>query len=128
MPPQSISVSAGSPPQPSSALHTLVMNLRTRDGEHAMGTIESIDDATLFCELRVRVEAIAPSLDECDAYLAQLLVSLLSHFNQLSLVYSTSTANHDMANLSGPASVEVRTTADLLDTLERQLSDFQVER
>ncbi|KAF9038366.1 hypothetical protein BDZ89DRAFT_1061342 [Hymenopellis radicata] len=109
----------------SSALQTLVSNLRTRDGPDLMLELTSSDsDSDLLRELNTRIDSLSSSLDTGDARLAKSLVSLLSHLNRLSSL-------HSPQRLGIPqswASVDSLTTDNMYDTLKRQLSDLQVER
>ncbi len=109
----------------SSALQTLLSNLRTRDGPDLMVEIASSDsDSDLLRELNTRIDSLSSSLDTGDARLAKSLVSLLSHLNRLSSL-------HSPQRLGIPqswASVDSLTTDNIYDTLKRQLSDLQVER
>lgn len=114
----------------SSALQTLVLNLRQQQAQGEMvQTSDSSSDAERFLELRLRVDSLAMDLPPRDATLAQALVSLLTHFNRLSIIYSTS--RHSVGRSLNPDLTdhpEFLSPADLFDTLKRQLSDFQVER
>jgi ubiquitin-protein ligase E3 D len=113
---------------PSVALQTLVSNLRNREsGEVMVESRISDDETALLHELRTRVEGLAPSLDSNDAVLASSLVSLLSHFNRLSVIQSTMPMSRPISTqISG--SGEVAGTADVFDRLKRQLSTLQLER
>ncbi|KAJ6612696.1 HECT-like ubiquitin-conjugating enzyme-binding-domain-containing protein [Mycena sp. CBHHK59/15] len=111
----------------SSALQTLVSNLRNRDPPDAMVEIpQGSTDAALIHELRNRVDQLSRILEPSDAHLAESLVSLLSHVNRLSVIYSTdkgvrkTTRDSDYEPLYPPG--------DLFNTLKRQLSDMLVER
>ncbi|KAF8146961.1 HECT-like ubiquitin-conjugating enzyme-binding-domain-containing protein [Mycena galopus ATCC 62051] len=75
-------------PASTSALHTLVANLRTRDSLDAMVEIHGNSDAALIHELRNRVDQMSHTLGPSDAHLAESIVSLLSHFNRLSVLHS----------------------------------------
>lgn len=115
---------------PSSALHTLVLNLRQQQLQGEMVQVpESSSDTELFHELRIRVDSLSTQLSPKDATLAQTLVSLLTHFNRLSVIYASScqsagrSLNQDLAD-----NPDLLAPADLFDTLKRQLSDLQVER
>lgn len=113
----------------SSALQTLVSNLRNQDvGEIMVEAHQSTTDSDLIQELRVRVQTSSLSLESRDALLADALVSLLSYFQRLSAIQNTPSAllrPHDIDswNLNNAAA-----PADIFDTLKRQLSDLQVER
>ncbi|GLB42233.1 putative HECT-like Ubiquitin-conjugating enzyme (E2)-binding [Lyophyllum shimeji] len=110
----------------SSALQTLVTNLRNRGGSDEMVEVPSkATESELLHELRTRVENISSSLDPADAELARSLVTLLAHFHRLSTIQSNSPQArrgaaepvHDPAGPSDPFVV-----------LKRQLSELQVER
>lgn len=71
----------------SSALQTLLSNLRHVDEEKPSENASySTEDGALLGELQQRVEALSERLPASDACLAQALVSLLSHVNQLSVL------------------------------------------
>ncbi|KAF7316507.1 hypothetical protein MIND_00169900 [Mycena indigotica] len=108
--------------QSSSALQTLVSNLRSQDSE--MVELQGSSDTALLNELRSRVDQMAPSLEPADAHLAESIVSLLTHFNQLSTLYSTDNTSRSMALHEEP----LLPPRDLFNTLKRQLSDLQIER
>jgi hypothetical protein len=114
----------------SSALHTLVLNLRQQQGQGEMVEVpESASDTELFHELRLRVDTLATTLSPTDSTLVQALVSLLTHFNRLSVIYATS--RHSPRQSLSPELAdgpEHLPPVDLFDTLKRQLSDLQVER
>ncbi|KAF5389621.1 hypothetical protein D9757_004143 [Collybiopsis confluens] len=112
----------------SSALHTLVSNLRSssRGTEEMIEASPSENDADLIQELGIRVNEISSSLNFSDAELIETLTSLLSHLNRLSVLINPSSRQIPTAS---PWSIDVPTESDnLFDTLKRQLSDFQVER
>jgi ubiquitin-protein ligase E3 D len=114
----------------SSALQTLVSNLRNRDPTDNMIEFhEPSTDSELFHELRTRVETISLSLEPADAILANALVSLLSHFNRLSVIQVSSS---QPATQSRPSSSrETRDSpgsANPFHVLKCQLGDLQVER
>ncbi|KAG6840736.1 hypothetical protein C0991_004754 [Blastosporella zonata] len=125
--PQATGTSFEIPESSTSALQTLVTNLRTRDGTDDMIQISSGNaDAELLNELHLRTNAIKSTLEPADALLATSIVSLLSHFQRLSTIQSsptrtlsdtTASSHHDVAGPSDPFSL-----------LRRQLSDLQVER
>lgn len=114
-----------------SALQTLVTNLRNHGGDEEM--IEARDtgsDSDLIHELRIRVDSVAAtSLSSSDAGLAKALVSLLSDLNRLAEIQA------NISHLPSP-SLDVETSSildapppiDVFDTLSRQLSDLQIER
>jgi hypothetical protein len=114
-------------PQPDiSALQTLLSNVRNRNPENEAIEIDpSLNDTELIDELRSRVDGLVSSLGPSDAQLARALVSLLSHFNRLSVIQSNTLSYNDtragLHSLTDPS-------ADVFDILKRQLSDLQVER
>ncbi|KAJ7461799.1 HECT-like ubiquitin-conjugating enzyme-binding-domain-containing protein [Mycena galericulata] len=113
--------------QSSSALQTLVSNLRNRDPPDEMVEIQGSTDAALISELRNRVDEMSQTLEPSDAHLAESIVSLLSHFNRLSTIYSTEPSVR--ATPLEDADYEPQyPPGDLFNTLKRQLSDLQVER
>ncbi|KAF5356992.1 hypothetical protein D9756_006650 [Leucocoprinus leucothites] len=114
----------------SSALQTLVLNLRQQQAQGDMvETPDSSSDSELFLELRLRVDSLSMELSPRDAMLAQALVSLLTHFNRLSIIYATSHHSVDRSlNQDLPDNPELLPPVDLFDTLKQQLSDLQVER
>jgi len=117
----------------SSALQTLVSNLRNRSNdlmiELSRHQSDDNPDSELIHELRIRVENISSSLEPRDATLAQALVSLISHFHRLSV---TQTAPSDprsrMSHRNSWRLHEPNASANMFDTLERQVSDLQIER
>ncbi|KAG6901759.1 hypothetical protein C0995_008234 [Termitomyces sp. Mi166 len=111
----------------SSALQTLVTNLRNREGTENMIQIASAqDDAELLNEIRTRVNAISSILEPADVLLANLLVSLLSHLQKLSTIQSNSTKSLSEANFPSPR--DVAGPSDPFSLLRRHLSDLQIER
>ncbi|KAJ7742710.1 HECT-like ubiquitin-conjugating enzyme-binding-domain-containing protein [Mycena maculata] len=111
----------------SSALQTLVDNLRNRDPPDQMVEIQGSSDTALTQELRNRVDQMSHTLEPADAHLAESIVSLLSHFNRLSALYAADSSarampleDHDYEPLLPPG--------DLFNTLKRHVSDLQVER
>ncbi|KAJ7064804.1 HECT-like ubiquitin-conjugating enzyme-binding-domain-containing protein [Mycena amicta] len=111
--------------QTSSALHTLVSNLRSQDPpESEMVEIQGGSDTALLHELRNRVDQMADTLEPADAHLAESIVSVLTHFNRLSTLYSTDQSIRHIALEEEP----FLPPGDLFNTLKRQLSDLQVER
>lgn len=115
----------------SSALHTLVLNLRQQQSRGEMVQApESSSDTELVHELRNRVEALAVDLPPTDATLSRALVSLLAHFNRLSVIYAAPchSAGRSLNQEDVADNPELLQPADLFDTLKRQLSDLQVER
>ncbi|KAJ7485564.1 HECT-like ubiquitin-conjugating enzyme-binding-domain-containing protein [Mycena latifolia] len=110
--------------QSSSALQTLVSNLRNRDPPDEMVEIAGSTDGALINELRTRVDQMSHTLEPSDAHLAESIVSLLSHFNRL---HSTDQGVHQSAS-EDPHYEPLYPPGDLFNTLKRQLSDLQVER
>ncbi|KAJ7640786.1 HECT-like ubiquitin-conjugating enzyme-binding-domain-containing protein [Mycena polygramma] len=110
--------------QSSSALQTLVSNLRNRDSPNEMLEIQGGTDASLIHELRDRVDQLSHTLEPADAHLAESILSLLSHFNRLSVIHST-----DDGARKTPLEVLDEEPhyppGDLFNTLKRQLSDLQ---
>ena len=113
----------------SAALRDLVANLRCSGSlnPEMIQVAPSDDDSALLRELSRHVDVLTPLLRAQDAQLVHALVSLLSDLNQLSVLgvspssFSTLTApwNHDTPPI---------THAGNLDTLARQLSEFQSHR
>lgn len=125
--PQSSTTPRGETESSSSALQTLVTNLRNREGiEDMVEFHEAHSDTELFHELRTRVESISTSLEPADAILANSLVTLLSHFNRLSVLHANSWQSTSEA--LGSHALESTAPSDLFDVLKRQLSDLQLER
>jgi len=114
----------------SSALQTLVSNLRNRDSSQSMIEVPaSASDAQLIHELSMRVEDISSSLDPSDALLAKNLITLLSHLNRLATIVDPSFSSSNRTSQSHLwSTAEPPEHIDLFDTLKRQLSDFQLER
>ena len=114
----------------SSALQTLVSNLRNREQADIMIEVhESNSDSKLFHELRTRVQQISLSLEPADAMLANALVSLLSHFSRLSAVHASS--SHPVTQSRPSSSREAgdsSSRANMFHVLKRQLGDLQIER
>ncbi|KAJ6588703.1 HECT-like ubiquitin-conjugating enzyme-binding-domain-containing protein [Mycena capillaripes] len=113
--------------QSSSALQTLVSNLRNRDPPDEMVEIQGSTDAALIHELRNRVDQMSHTLEPSDAHLAESIVSLLSHFNRLSVIHS-SDPGVQKTPLEDPDEEPLYPPGDLFNTLKRQLNDLQVER
>ncbi|KAJ7167365.1 HECT-like ubiquitin-conjugating enzyme-binding-domain-containing protein [Mycena crocata] len=113
--------------QSSSALQTLVSNLRNRDPPDAMVEIQGNTDTALLHELRNRVDQMSDSLEPSDAHLAESIVSLLSQFNRLSVIYAT-TSSTRQTPLAESDHEPLYPPGDLFNTLKRQLSDLQIER
>lgn len=118
------------PAQPTTALQTLLSNLRNQSDGEMTEISSSMNDTELIDELRSRVDGLATSLQPGDARLAQALVSLLSHFNRISIIQSTSLSNKDQEASESPwnPSEQPIPSSDIFDMLRRQLSELQVER
>jgi ubiquitin-protein ligase E3 D len=117
-------------PQPdTSALQTLLSNVRNRNPEgEAIEIDPSLNNTELIDELRSRVDGLVSSLALSDAQLARALVSLLSHFNRLSDIQSNTLSYNDARAGLGSLTEQPILSADVFDMLKRQLSDLQVER
>jgi ubiquitin-protein ligase E3 D len=116
--------------QSSSALQTLISNLRNRDrGETMVESHPSNTGSELFTELSMRVRHLHETLDPADSHLALTIISLLSHFDRLTVIEATTSPHRD--SIVGPSSrsqIEPTAERDLFDTLTQQLSDLQVQR
>ncbi|KAF9009979.1 HECT-like ubiquitin-conjugating enzyme-binding-domain-containing protein [Cyathus striatus] len=115
----------------SSALHTLVSNLRNRQADEGMIELgQSENDSDLIRELRVRVESVSRSLQPRDAALVNALVSLLSHFDRLSAIQASSqkATLEVIRGVESSGILDAPPPIDLFDALKRQLNDLQVER
>lgn len=129
MPPAPQSASQLNVDSLSSALQTLVTNLRIRAGTEDCDMIEvhsANNDSELIYELQSQIELISPSLEAHDATFASSLVSLLSHFDRLSTMQTTSTYSSSKSLTA--SSWEATDPLDLFGMLKRQLSDLQIER
>jgi hypothetical protein len=114
--------------QSSSALNTLVSNLRNRE-EVMIESHPSHSNTDLIAELRTRVDGLSSTLDPGDAHLAMILISLLAHLDRLSVIQSTSPSQGSAAGKSSWSWLEsAMGTADVFDTLKQQLNDLQIER
>ena len=112
-----------------SALQTLLSNVRNRESEDEAVEIDpSLNNTELIDELRSRVDGLVSSLAPSDAQLARALVSLLSHFNQLSVIQSKTISFNDAETDPAALTEQLTPSADVFDLLKRQLSDLQVER
>lgn len=122
------------PQQSSSALQTLVTNLRAKDAERTSemleqrsATTEATTDAALVQELVNRVDGLSSSLERRDADLARLLTILLSHLNRLSAIHSSPSTSSSQSYSWSP--VDGSSGAfDPFGTLRKHLNTFQVER
>ncbi|TDL22743.1 hypothetical protein BD410DRAFT_788044 [Rickenella mellea] len=113
----------------SSALQTLVSNLRNYDNQQMLETSSTSDDAALIRELRRRVQDISFNLSTSDARLAQALTSLLSHLHRLSVVDPKTVGDHESsADTSQDTRVGSEDAGNLYDDLTRQLSVLQLKR
>lgn len=117
--------------QPKAALETLLSNLRSREMEGGDGGGEMVesrmptDEAGMLYELQHRIDTLVPSLSAENAELAVTLTSLLSHLNRLSAIDLSPTSSPPPSSGSFHDS---DFSADVFDTLSRQLSDFQFQR
>ncbi|KAF8478314.1 HECT-like ubiquitin-conjugating enzyme-binding-domain-containing protein [Gautieria morchelliformis] len=110
-------------PTPSSALHTLVTNLRHRYDSPSR-ELGPDDDTALLRELDDRVTSLvnSGSIQSRDAHLAQSLVSLLTHLGSLSAL-SPAAPHRSPVDL-----LQAHSTTDIYDTLRRQVSELQSHR
>lgn len=111
-------------PTPSSALHTLVANLRHRY-DVSSHDMELVDDASLLRELDNRVTSLVDrgAIHPRDARLAQALVSLLTHLNRVSAISPDSSSHRSPVDFP-----QATPTADVYDTLRRQVLELQTHR
>jgi ubiquitin-protein ligase E3 D len=130
--PSHVTPGSSSSAQRSSALQTLVTNLRLQDANGEMTeTSNSLSEGELLQELRSRVERASTTLSPREAELSQTLVSLLFHFHRLSFISplspssSSSSSNPRVVSYD---STSARNPSDPYSTLRRQVSDFQLER
>ncbi|PFH48710.1 hypothetical protein AMATHDRAFT_76589 [Amanita thiersii Skay4041] len=113
----------------STALQALVTNLRSRDPPQEMTEYHNpTTDAELIQELRMCVERASLSLGYEDAALAKALVSLLSHFNRLSVIGATASNTQEQSSISQSQGGHTFSPSDLLGTLTYQLSTLRRER
>lgn len=118
--------SAPSSHSPTTALRSLVANLRhaeSRDTE-MIQVSSSDDDTALLRELFGYVDALTQSFHAQDAGLVHALVSLLADLNRLS-VLGVSPPSKDVPAWNHDASIS---NTGNLDSLARQLSEFQLQR
>ena len=110
-------------PTPSSALHTLVSNLRHR--YDASPNMDIVDNATLLQELDTRVTSLIDngSIQPRDASLAESLVSLLSHLSRVSDISPDSSHRTPVDLLQATSS-----NTDIYDTLRQQVLELQSHR
>ena len=111
---------------PTAALRSLVVNLRHAEFRNSeMTQVPSSDDDTaLLRELFIYVDVLTPSLYAQDVQLVHALVSLLADLNRLS-VLGISPPSKDVPVWSYDACIP---NTGNLDSLARQLSEFQLER
>ncbi len=111
---------------PTAALASLVASLRHSEflNSEMIQVSSSDDDTDLLRELFGYVDALTPSLHTQDAQLVHALVSLLADLNRLS-VLGVSASSKDMPAWSNDASIP---NTGNLDSLARQLSEFQLQR
>ena len=99
-------------------LQRLVNDLRVDAADGQMSELtRSLSEDELIAELQLRVAHLSPSLPLRDAKLAQTLVSLLTHLHHLAPL---PTDERD--------STSQITNGNLYAALQRQVSDFQLER
>jgi hypothetical protein len=111
---------------PTAALRSLVANLRHAESRNSemIQVSSSDDDTSLLRELFGYADALTPSLHAQDARLVHALVSLLADLNRLS-VLGVSPPSKDVPVWSHDASIS---NTGNLDSLARQLSEFQLQR
>ncbi|KZT00506.1 uncharacterized protein LAESUDRAFT_732242 [Laetiporus sulphureus 93-53] len=130
MPPRS-SLHPTATDAPSSALQTLVLNLRTCDPDAQQGSpsLETMDDKTMIHELQMHVDRLAThALSVHDAALVRTLASLIEHFHCLAILQpSLRLPSAPRVASWGSATLPV-TPADPYANLRRQLSDFRLAR
>ncbi|KAL7277175.1 hypothetical protein ACG7TL_009023 [Trametes sanguinea] len=118
---------------PTSPLQTLVLNLRAQESESMTECVTSdlTDEASLVRELEVRIGRMAASqLAPRDGALARALVALVAQFRRLAELHPQS-ARPKAAAVPRTASWSTSPTVpsgNPLVTLQRQLSDLQLER
>ncbi|KAF8524313.1 HECT-like ubiquitin-conjugating enzyme-binding-domain-containing protein [Hysterangium stoloniferum] len=110
-------------PTSSSALYTLVQNLRNHYDSQSQ-PLEVTDDASLLRELELRVTSLIENhiISSADAPLAQSLVSLLTHLSR------TSAITPDAPNRPPLDSSHSSTSTNIYDTLRRQVFELQTKR
>lgn len=123
---------SAAPPSHTSALQTLVSNLRSEEHDGQISqSCNLTDDALLLRELQDRVARLAAKLDSRHSQLSGSLVSLLTHFHRLFELYPPSAAATSPRVASWSSSNKlssVPSPEDAFTDLRRQLSDFQLER
>ncbi|CCL98723.1 uncharacterized protein FIBRA_00728 [Fibroporia radiculosa] len=126
-PPSDLAISI----QPSSALHTLVLNLRAQDptSSASPSSLDTKDDAVLMHELQVRIDrlAAAQTLSRHDAVLVRTLASLIGHFFKLSTLQPTASASN-LPRVASWSTAAPTGPFDSLTVLRRELSDLQLAR
>jgi ubiquitin-protein ligase E3 D len=125
-PSSSLAVPSTPSHSPTTALRNLVVNLRHDEFRNSemIQVSSSDDDTALLRELFGYVDALTPSLHAQDAQLVHALVSLLADLNRLS-VLGVSPPSKDVPVWSHDASIP---NSGNLDSLARQLSEFQLQR
>jgi len=132
MPSTPVVTSAEDDSTSTSALNTLVSNLRNRvaNGEMIEARVDGTE-ADLLRELRSRVESISSLLIGNDAALARALVDLLTNLHHLSDIQTSVSQVPSHISKLGKISMNALDKPppiDVYDTLSRQLSDLQIER
>ncbi|KAH6908353.1 HECT-like ubiquitin-conjugating enzyme-binding-domain-containing protein [Coprinopsis sp. MPI-PUGE-AT-0042] len=112
----------------SSALQTLLSNLRTQSGDDMLEISSSNNNSNLLVELRKRVGELAPTMVPQDAKLANSLVTLLSYFERVSAIQSGYAGPDPSASTSTQAAADAPPPIDVFDALTRHLNTVQVER
>ncbi|EJC97639.1 uncharacterized protein FOMMEDRAFT_115176 [Fomitiporia mediterranea MF3/22] len=113
--------------EPSSALQTLLANLRNSDySQMSEASSSSADDSVLISELQRRVETLSHELAPSDAQLSRALISLLAHVNRLASI------DPKLFGARAPSTsldvLTVRPQFDIYDQLSRQVLDLQIQR
>lgn len=114
----------GSSASPTSALHTLVSNLRNATKSYEMTEVASSNEITvLLVELGKRVKHLVDlsSLFPLDAELALSLVSLLAHLDRFSTLRSQKRSPSPSANTP-----PIDASFSMFDTLQRTVGELQV--
>lgn len=119
-------------------LQTLVLNLRAQEPENMTECLTSdlTDEPSLVRELEKRIGRLAATqLSPHDGMLAQSLVSLVAHFQRLAELHpkpprpKAAAAPRTASWSASPAdTLHHSLSGDPLVTLQRQLSDLQLER
>jgi len=112
---------------PTSALQTLVANLRNGVGDGEMIEVHPANnDTELINELRTHIENLSPSLDPEDAMLVSSLVSLLSDFDHLSKMQLNT--SHPIDQSQNMAAWESLGSSDTFGLLKQRLAELNLER